>query len=283
LRLRFTHAEDEHDPRYLVLAEGVPVTIGSSYGCTFVVADSAVAHVHLQVTLRGEMIEVETVRPTNTNDPTRRMWIDDVEAQPYRHVTLDIDHTIRIGETLIQLEHASVAPRVHAESLPDRLADAELGFLAKLATDPSDDATREIYADWLEGAGFPLRAGFIRLELEGGADIRTSEPLSRMVGVSTLEWRAAVSRTLIRHCHRRCARSWHQLAPASAIAHADKPIVRRCPTCQLDVPYCESRDIVPAAKRAVPVAYDPTIDRSSGDNVYASALAGHDEDTPPWG
>ena len=45
-----------------------------------------------------------------------------------------------------------------------------------------------------------------------------------------------------------------------------------------------------AAPAAIPTPAAPltpkstgTIDRSSGDNTYASALAGHDEDTPPWG
>ena len=39
----------------------------------------------------------------------------------------------------------------------------ELAFLAALTADPADDATRLIYADWLEEHGDPHRAEYLRL------------------------------------------------------------------------------------------------------------------------
>jgi len=282
--LKLAHIADEYE-RYLVLAEGVPVIIGSAYGCTIALADSNVAPQHLRVTLHGNEIVIETIRPQyptgwshRPGEPPppglpRRVWVDDVEAPIYQPITVGIDHTIRIGETLIQLEYASVAPRARVETMPQQLDQAELDMLAKLAADPIDDATREIYADWLEGHGFPLRAAFVRLELEGGADITTCEPLARMVGASTVEWRAAISRTPIRHCYRKCAQSWHQLAPTSMATEPDAPaIVRHCATCRLDVPYCARGQVVPAGHRSIPVAYDAELDHRSSDELYLTAV-----------
>jgi uncharacterized protein (TIGR02996 family) len=45
-------------------------------------------------------------------------------------------------------------------------------FLADVLAEPSDDAPRLIYADWLEDAGDPDRAEFIRLQCEQPAAVR---------------------------------------------------------------------------------------------------------------
>lgn len=79
--------------------------------------------------------------------------------------------------------------------------DLEKSFLDALRAAPADDATRSVYADWLEEHGDASRADYIRLELRIAAlapDSAMAGELQRRVDrlkrVLASEWVAVVSR-----------------------------------------------------------------------------------------
>ena len=69
-------------------------------------------------------------------------------------------------------------PRTHqAESSPERA-----GFVAALRANPDDEATRLIFADWLEEHGDAALAAFVRLQLADAAlDHEDESPEARAI------------------------------------------------------------------------------------------------------
>ena len=89
---------------------------------------------------------------------------------------------------------------------------AERNFIDALTRRPSDDATRHVYADWLEEHGLT-------------ADAKLSP-----------SWRRLMSNPPVERCPKACARSWNELDAT------DDTNVRRCDRCDDYVHFARSVD-----------------------------------------
>ncbi len=137
----------------------------------------------------------------------------------------------------------------------------EQGFLAVLRAQPSDEATRMVYADWLEERGLTAKAELVRL----------SEYLDtvRHRHACAIEWRAVVVRTPIEHCSKvGCPRRWDAL---TAVAADD--FVRRCEVCTSRVSFCgDFEDVREAGQHGSAVVFDVSIDRIRAHASYRGRL-----------
>lgn len=154
--------------------------------------------------------------------------------------------------------------------------DTEQTLLAAIAQ-KHDEASRLVYADWLEGQGDVARAEFLRLQQvlvgpspadDAGRALfkRRSDRLRALAETIDPAWRAAVARPLVENCDAHfdfaCPMEWGQLG-----ATAD-PNVRACNLCEEPVYYCTS--IAEARRHAFQkrcVAIDIIVERSPNDLV----------------
>jgi uncharacterized protein (TIGR02996 family) len=125
-----------------------------------------------------------------------------------------------------------------------QLTDDDRAFIRAILADPSDDAPRLVYADWLDERG-DVRGRFLRLEVElagllnlptGPEAIGELRNLAREIDP---KWIALVDRPRIVNCDRphfrfQCPKKWEQLDPTEDDA------VRFCETCQQKVYFCSS-------------------------------------------
>lgn len=119
--------------------------------------------------------------------------------------------------------------------------DDEPELLAQLERVPSDEATRMVYADWLEQHGHEVLAGFVR-----GHDDET------VVSVSNLRWRAITSRAKLVCDRSPCPGTWDGLVTTE---HAR---VRRCTECHRFAVYCGSKqEASRAGSSRLVAAFDP--------------------------
>jgi uncharacterized protein (TIGR02996 family) len=96
----------------------------------------------------------------------------------------------------------------------------ERDLLATLRANSRDDATREVYADWLEARGDLDRAGWLRGRANAAGDTA---------------WRMILARSAITHCARTdCPRTWDAFAPTAF------DNLRTCAACDHSVGYCAS-------------------------------------------
>jgi uncharacterized protein (TIGR02996 family) len=134
-------------------------------------------------------------------------------------------------------------------------------FLAQLLGDPSDDATRLVYADWLEEQGSPTadaKAEFLRLSVEmernpgwKGERKARRQRLQQLAASLDTDWLAEVSRLPVENCRGkptaedpeqshvlsfeyRCGRAWDQLQ------QTEDRSVRFCDDCSKQVHYCDT-------------------------------------------
>jgi uncharacterized protein (TIGR02996 family) len=118
--------------------------------------------------------------------------------------------------------------------------ETEAQLLAALRDAPGDEATRALYADWLEQHGFGVRARFVR-----------GEEVEAIGEVSDEGWRAITSRAKLCCEREACLGSWERLAATS------ESRVRACSVCERCPVYCvhvgEARV---AGRRAHPAALD---------------------------
>jgi uncharacterized protein (TIGR02996 family) len=137
--------------------------------------------------------------------------------------------------------------------------DTEAGFLAHLQAEPAADATRLVYADWLEEQGDPVsvaKAEFLRVTVDlaayGGDEKRSR--LQVLAAALDTDWLAVVSCLPIENCHGKrtqadqeisrryalrffnylCDRRWEDLKPT------DDRAVRLCEGCKENVHYCDT-------------------------------------------
>lgn len=155
------------------------------------------------------------------------------------------------------------------------MSDPEETLLAAIAR--HDEASRLVYADWLEGQGDATRAEFLRLQqlLVGPAPLddagralfkRRSDRLRVLAEAVDPAWRVKVARPLVENCDAHfdfaCPMEWGELAETS------DPDVRACTLCEQPVYYCTS--ITDARRHAAQrhcVALDITVERAPGDLV----------------
>jgi uncharacterized protein (TIGR02996 family) len=114
----------------------------------------------------------------------------------------------------------------------------ELRLLAAIAQ--RDDASRQVYADWLEEHGFSDRAEFLRLqsEIDGMPPESVHQRTDRMRELAEsidIEWRFKVARPVIENClavEYQCPKEWGSLATT------ERSDVRYCASCSRRVYYC---------------------------------------------
>jgi uncharacterized protein (TIGR02996 family) len=149
---------------------------------------------------------------------------------------------------------------------------AEDGFLITIRGAPADDATRLVYADWLEEQGDAeslAKAAYLRAEcrLAGLGDRDRDEVVLQLreiaEGIPTV-WKAAVAKVSLENCAAAfrfvCPRRWDQLREMGY------PYVRSCSACRRNVYFCAS--IEEARERAgadACVAIDLRVNREPGD------------------
>jgi uncharacterized protein (TIGR02996 family) len=140
----------------------------------------------------------------------------------------------------------------------------ERELLAAIAA--GDEASRLVYADWLEGAGDPARAELLRLQHaldamspDAPTFERASDRLRELASGIDAAWRARVGKRPIEGCPAfdfSCPKQWSELAPT------ERDGVRHCSACDQRVYYCasveEARD---HASRGACVALDVTTTR----------------------
>ncbi|MBA3504129.1 MAG: TIGR02996 domain-containing protein [Myxococcota bacterium] len=153
--------------------------------------------------------------------------------------------------------------------------DAEASLLRAIAG--HDEASRLVYADWLESNGRVAHAEFVRLQqaLVGPAPTddagrarfkRRSDRLRALAETLDPAWRVAVARPLVENCDAHfdfaCPMEWGQLTETRDAA------VRACKLCEEPVYYCTS--IMEARTHAFQnrcVAVDITVERQPNDLV----------------
>ncbi|MBX3155845.1 MAG: TIGR02996 domain-containing protein [Deltaproteobacteria bacterium] len=107
-----------------------------------------------------------------------------------------------------------------------------------------DDASRLVYADWLEIRGDTLMAELLRVQHELATldpdDPRfepRSDRLRELAACTDLAWRARIARRTIEGCPQfelACPKAWEALTPT------DREGVRHCGSCRKTVHYCAS-------------------------------------------
>jgi uncharacterized protein (TIGR02996 family) len=143
--------------------------------------------------------------------------------------------------------------------------ETEATFLEALRASPEDDATRLVYADWLEARGELERADFLRTVCKLAAPKvnpkkapQLEERLIKLSTTSEATWRALVSRPNIEACDLefrfKCPKQW------SALARTDAPNIRHCATCARDVHFCATiEEVREHAWASHCVAFDPAL------------------------
>lgn len=160
----------------------------------------------------------------------------------------------------------------HALLASDRTSDPEeRAFLSTLEANPSSDATRAVYADWLEAKGRIDESTLLRFQLRA-KEVSPSDPVFRQLSEMIRElaprvdpvWRRTVATSVLENCHLRydlvCPRQWASLEATEA------PDQRYCTSCEKRVYYAgtlaEAQDL---AEAGACVAVDLTVIRLPGD------------------
>jgi uncharacterized protein (TIGR02996 family) len=157
-------------------------------------------------------------------DPKRRL-------RPSDRIEIG-DHTLAIRD----IDPVPIGAQVVAIRAPEeqQLLDA---IVAR------DEASRIVYADWLEARGEHDRAAFLRTELElrdPSNQERQDRLTNRLRELSTrvdLAWRSRVARPAIEGCPQfdfACPKSWASLAATG------REGIRHCSACKANVHYCAS-------------------------------------------
>lgn len=136
-------------------------------------------------------------------------------------------------------------------------------FLAKLLEGPADDATRLVYADWLDEQGDSIstaEAEFLRVTVQLASQRgrkawrkERQKRLQQLAAELDTDWLAVVSRLPIENCHGKrteegsrirgmrpvlfeypCDRHWEDLKST------DDKAVRFCDACRQNVHYCDT-------------------------------------------
>jgi uncharacterized protein (TIGR02996 family) len=130
--------------------------------------------------------------------------------------------------------------------------DRECTLVDLVRKTPGDEATRIVYADWLEENGHADRAAFIRQQATDSSRERIS-------------WRAIVSRAPIVGCRdAECPREWHEL---HSIAGIDN--VRACGRCQKPITYCTSLEAAQDEGLVhIPIAVDAVLSHTEAVKAF---------------
>jgi uncharacterized protein (TIGR02996 family) len=219
------------------------VMIGRVQGNHIVLPDKNVSRRHARIVVHDNRVILTDLKSTNGTYLNGRKCtapsvIKDSDKIYIGDFTLGIDH---VPKTRL-LPPPPFVPRDRRE--------AEL----LRAINERDEASREVYADWLEEHGHPREADFVRtqqaliaLKPDDVAFRPQTQRLSQLAESVDPRWRRRVARPAIENCARedvprfsfKCPKEWGSLAPT------DKHDVKFCTACEKSVYYCTS---VPEAR-----------------------------------
>lgn len=149
--------------------------------------------------------------------------------------------TIYIGDYLIVVRGDDVDPTVDRQLPPFLARDpVEQQLLTEIAK--RDEASRVVYADWLEDRGELERAEFLRIQQEivlcSPDEPRVEQLTSRLRALAAsidIPWRTRVARPPVERCpvafELQCPKEWGKLEPT------DRDGVRYCGSCKKTVHY----------------------------------------------
>jgi uncharacterized protein (TIGR02996 family) len=104
--------------------------------------------------------------------------------------------------------------------------NTERELVTRLGTDPTDEAARMVYGDWLESHGMLAKASFVR-----GYDCL--DDVREVIRATDAAWRATTSCQPIVCSSIDCPRRWSGLAPVDG-----EPWLRRCRVCTRTTRFC---------------------------------------------
>jgi len=272
-----------------VWIDASPFVIGRANDCHVVIDDPEVADHHLRVTTRDGAIVVENLATA--------VDVDGTPVATHGVLVVEEGRPLRIGGTIVKLrlQEAPVGTTRPSEPLlvtanppapryarppgnppaprpaptrprprKDELSadPTEQGFLVTLRTNPGDDETRMVYADWLEGNGFNAKAQLLRLREHLDTYMHKNS--------SALDWRVVAVRTPIERCiQNKCPGYWDALVPIAASDFA-----RTCQVCRREVRYCgELAEVSAAGWENMPVVFDAGLDRVAAHATYRDPTA----------
>jgi uncharacterized protein (TIGR02996 family) len=175
---------------------------------------------------------------------------------------------VRVGSYTLVFENVAVdTVDAHRPYVPDH--PMEQSLLQAIAG--RDEASRIVYADWLEQRGDPMRAEFLRVQDEVREGSRPSAELAVLVSrlraraaEVDVAWRLRVADPGVERCVARssfpCSKTW------SALQATERDRVRHCTHCKQDVYYALNVGEARAhAQQGRSVALDITSARWPGD------------------
>lgn len=255
-------------PEQRFVFDKLEITIGRVPGNDLVLPHVGVSRRHARLVVKdGKLILLDLKSTNGTFVNGRRI------ATPIVITRRDL---IAIGEIRISIEEEEEEEDPTNVWYPAPPLDpVEERLIAAIAA--RDQASRGVYADWLEEHGEGARAEFLRIQdrLLGAspddpgfrAGRERLEELARGIDV---EWRIAVGRPAIEGClafQLRCPREWGSLAPTG------RDTERFCEACAQKVFYCESIEEARGhARRGACVAIDAAVGRWPGDLVEPRAM-----------
>jgi len=134
-----------------------------------------------------------------------------------------VEHRVQIVDVApARLDGGYVARDPFEQALLDAIVDG-------------DEASRLVYADWLESVGEGVHAEIVRRVGNGG---RPTVPFLQLLLETTVAWRVRVVRPPIEGCAREtgCPGDW------GALVRTDREDLRTCRTCTRAVRYCSHVD-----------------------------------------
>lgn len=254
----------DHDGPRTFSFESEQVVIGRGPEVDLVLDQEGVAPRHIRVRRRGDELVVEDLRPRVPKQLERPVRPRD---------------QIIVGGISLRLAFCELRPEGVTDAIEQRLLD-------DIRQQPSDAATRAVYADWLEERGELARAEFLREQLAVGgavdatdpAFVRASARLAQLASRVGAGWRARVAMSFIEGCRSRwrgplgtspgpgigfelvCPMRWDRLEPT------DREGIRTCGACKREVMYCSSiEQVATAAQDGRCIAVDPRTARSPYD------------------
>ena len=218
------------------------LTIGRAASNDIVLRDINVSRRHARLVVRdGQFLLVDIVSTNGTYLNGRRL-----------EAPMAIEPTDRVDIGFFTLEIEGDPECTEERPLPPFVArDATEAALLRAIGD-GDDASRQVYGDWLEEHGHMSEAEFIRVQQtlvamapEAPEFASRSQRLRDLARSLDFRWRVRVARPAIERCvdapqfDFRCPKDW------GSLASTDREDVRYCNACEKRVYYCTN---VPEAR-----------------------------------
>jgi uncharacterized protein (TIGR02996 family) len=183
--------------------------------------------------------------------------VTDVNGKPaYQPTALYASDKVRIADYTLVVEF--VSPGIHP--IEDQLL---------AAIESGDDASRDVYADWLDENCDPRRAEFLRIDhalVATPDDARLLDRLRHLAFLIDVDWRRRVANMPVEYCARgvrsgfECDQRWNTLA------RTVEPGARECRRCRELVYYCETMNEAKVSVReGRSIVVDPANGRTTDD------------------